>query len=622
MRRRTKLHSRRPQRRRRPAGTERPLRPGVVGHPALGAMLAVAAMVWFLPGCTSHDTRSVEATGNLVAARLAEAKPAAPPESAAAKPAPAAGRFADLPKRAPAPAEAKAAPATPDAGRALKAAPRPAGFIDPLTKSSSRVAITLESCIRRAIAGNLSIQIARFGPAIAETVVRESEAIFDPSWFLNDALSRVKQRSPSIFTGAGTFIDKQSNFATGISTLAPTGATIQLSQDWTYQNSNQAFLFNPNPQYDADLGLTVRQPLLRGAGVEVNRSPIVLARLEESISLAAFKASLMTVLFQVEQAYWDLVTDETRVQAVSEALDAARENLRIATRRFEEGKDKRVIVSLAASAMTSREADLVAARLHLVQTSDALKRLLHDAELPLEEPTVLEAAELPVATPLPVGREVLQASMVAAMKNRPEVQEAENRLSQAGVRERVADNGRLPQLDMAAGYTLNGLHRKLDRALEDELTTSFYDWSVGMEFRIPIGNRSRTAAYERALLERSRALHERENVRQQVLLEVSEATRNLAAAEESVLATRAARQAAEQTLRDGQAFFEAGAALVKNLLDAQRDLADAKVREIQAMTSYMVGLAALERAKGTLLLYNNIEVVPDQPPAPSGPARN
>ena len=102
---------------------------------------------------------------------------------------------------------------------------------------------------------------------------------------------------------------------------------------------------------------------------------------------------------------------------------------------------------------------------------------------------------------------------------------------------------------------------------------------------------------------------------------MSESARNLAAAEESVLATRAARQAAEQTLHDEQAFFEAGAALVKDLLDAQKDLADAKVREIQAMASYMVGLAALERAKGTLLLYN-IEVVPDQPPAPSGPARN
>jgi outer membrane protein TolC len=592
-----------------------------VGGTALGVLLAMAAAALVMPGCIPRDTRSVEATGNLIAARLAD-KQAAEASEPAPKPAAPAGRFTNLPKRPPAAAETRTPPAPPEPGQVSKAAPRPAGFVDPLTKSSSRIPITLESCIRRAIAGNLSIQIARFGPAIAQTAVREAEAIFDPSWFLNDALSRVKQRSPSIFTGSGTFIDKQSNFATGLSTLAPTGATIQLSQDWTYQNSNQAFLFSPNPQYDADLGLTVRQPLLRGAGVEVNRSPIVLARLDQTISLAEFKVSLMAVLLEVEQAYWDLVVDETRVQAVSEALDAARENLRIATRRFEEGKDKRVIVSLASSAVTSREADLVAARLHLVQTSDHLKRLLHDAELPLQEPTVLEAAELPVATPMPVGREVLQASMLDAMKYRPEVQQAQARLSEAGVRERVAQNARLPQLDLSAGYNLNGLNRRVDRALDDELSASFYDWSVGMEFRVPIGNRGRTAAYERALLERSRALHEREDVHQRVLLEVSESARNLAAAEESVLATRAARQAAEQTLHDEQAFLEAGAALVKDLLDAQKDLADAKVREIQAMASYMVGLAALERAKGTLLLYNNIEVVPDQPPAPSGPAMN
>jgi hypothetical protein len=296
--------------------------------------MAAAALV--MPGCIPRDTQSVEATGNLIAARLAD-KQAAEASEPAPKPAAPAGRFTNLPKRPPAATETKTPPAPPLPGQVSKAAPRPAGFVDPLTKSSSRIPITLESCIRRAIAGNLSIQIARFGPAIAQTAVREAEAIFDPSWFLNDALNRVKQRSPSIFTGSGTFIDKQSNFATGLSTLAPTGATIQLSQDWTYQNSNQA-------------------------------------------------------------------------------------------------------------------------RLHLVQTSDHLKRLLHDAELPLQEPTVLEAAELPVASPMPVGREVLQASMLDAMKYRPEIQEAENRLSQAGVRERVAQNARLPQLDLSAGYNLNGLN--------------------------------------------------------------------------------------------------------------------------------------------------------------------
>lgn len=439
--------------------------------------------------------------------------------------------------------------------------------------------------------------------------MRESEAIFDPSWFLNDALGRVKQQSGSIFTGAGTFIAKQSNFSTGLGALLPTGANVRLGQDWIYQHSNQNFIF-PNPQYDADLSLTVSQPMLRGGGVQVNRSPIVLAQLEETISLAQFKVQLMGILLDVEAAYWNLVAADVRIQAVSEALDAARENLRIATRRFEEGKEKRVIVSLASSAVTSRQADLVAARLQLVQTSDLLKRLLHDPELPLKEPTVLEAVELPVTTPIPVGREVLQASMVAAMQHRPEVQQTDARLSQADVHERVTDNGRLPQLDLAAGYTLNGLRQKLDRSIDEEFTTNFFDWSVGMQFSVPIGNRARMSAYERSQLERSRALHERENTQQQILLEVSDAVRTLAAAEESVLATRAARQAAEQTLHDEQAFVEAGVALAKDLLDAQRDLlADAKVREIQAMVSYMVGLAALERAKGTLLSYNNIEVI-------------
>ena len=545
----------------------------------------------------------------MVAARFDE-KQSSAGSPAPEKAAPPATRFANLPKRPPAASEGKP-PAGPGAGQPAAPARRLAGFVDPLTKSSQRIPVTLESCLRRALANNLSIQIARYGPAIARTVVRESEAIFDPSWFLNDALSRVRQRSGSIFTGMGTFAATQWDFATGVSALLPTGASVQLSQDWTYLRTNQAFI-SPNPQYDADLGLTLRQPVLRGGGVEVTRSPIVLARFDQTVSLAEFKARLMGVLLDVEQAYWDLAADEIRVQAVSEALDAAREYLRIATRRFEEGKDKRVIVSLAASAMTSRQADLVAARLRLVQTSDRLKRLLHDPELPLREPTVLEAAELPVATPMPVGRETLQAGMVAAMQHRPEIEQAEARLSQADLRQRVADNARLPQLDVAGGYTLNGLNRRLDRSLDEEFSTNFYDWSLGMEFRVPIGNRARGAAYERAQLERWRTLREREDTHQRVLLEVSEAVRNLAAAEESVLATQAARRAAEQTLHDEQAFFEAGAALVKDLLDAQRDLADAKVREVQAMVSYMVGLAALERAKGTLLDYNNIVVISDE----------
>jgi len=580
--------------------------------PAGMAILLIGAAALLAAGCTGPKP-SVEAAADQVlmgygAAPAETLKPtgAATPETAAR-----ANSFAELSK----PPSLVESAKPPDG----QAAPRPAGFVDPLTKSGDRVPITLEAAIRRALANNLTIQIARFGPPIARFAAVEAEAIFDPSWFLNSAVSRVKQQAGNFFAGANILVAKQWTFTTGLQSLLPTGATVQLSQDWTWQHSNDQFL-SPNPQDVSGLVLSLTQPLLRNAGVEVTTSPIVLARLDEKISAADFKNTVMTTVLAVETTYWNLVVAQTQVQALTEALTAAQENQRIARRRFEEGKDARVVVSLAESAVTSRQADLVTARLALAQTSDVLKRLMNDPELPLTQPVVLEAGELPLTKPVPVGLALLQQSIVTAMVNRPEMQEAQARLDQAGVRERVARNGMLPQLDLVASYGLSGLGKDLDRSLDQEFTAQFYDWSVGLNFSLPLGNRARTAAHQRSQLVEDQTLRQREDVRQQIVLDVSAAVRNLAAAAEAIQARRAAREAAEQTVHDEQAFVGAGAALLKDLLDAQRDLASAKVAEMQAMSDYMAGLAALEKAKGTLLEYNNIlilgESVTGAPPAP------
>ena len=509
-----------------------------------------------------------------------------------------------------------AAPAaTLPVGQATRAYPKNptplVGYVDPLTKEGERVPVTLDGCLRRALANNLTIQVARYGPPIAHTTVREAEAIFDPSWFLNNALGRIKQEAGNFFAGAAVAITRQWDFATGLEGLLPTGGTWQLSQDWTWLRTNNFFV-TPNPQYDGDLVLSVTQPLLRGGGVEYTRSPIVLARLDEKISNQEFRGRLMDIVLEVERTYWELVVAETQVQAISEALAAAQENLRIVRRRFEEGKDKRVVVSLAESAVTTRQADLVAARLHLARTSDRLKKLINDRELPLTEPGVLAATELPIAEPIPVLLPMFHQSIAAALANRPEIHEAEARLAQAGVKERMAWNQRLPQLDLAASYGFNGLSTDLDRAIDKEFEARWYDWSVRVDFSVPLGNRARRAAYERSQLVQDQTLKAREDVRQQVLLDVSAAIRNLAAAEEAVRARRAARQAAEQVVKDGEAFVSAGAALLKDLLDAQRDLADAKVREMEVMAAYMLSLANLERAKGTLLEYNDIRLLEER----------
>ena len=579
------------------------------------ALLLVGAAALLAAGCTGPKP-SVEAAASHVLMGYGAAS--AEGDASAAAPA---NRFAGLPKS---PAAApKAAGGEASAPPAPKAVPL-AGFVDPLTKSGQRVPITLEAAIRRSLANNLTIQIARFGPPIARSVLVEAEAMFDPSWFLNSAVSRIKQQAGNFFAGANILVAKQWTFTTGLQSLLPTGATVQLSQDWTWQRTNSTFI-SPNPQDVSDLVLSVTQPLLRNGGVEVTTSPIVLARLDEKISVADFKNTVMSTILTVETTYWNLVVAQTQVQALTEALTAAQENLRIARRRFEEGKDTRVVVSLAESAATSRQADLVAARLALAQTSDLLKRLMNDAELPLTQPVVLEAGESPLTKPVSVGLALLQQSIATAMVNRPEMQEAQARLDQADLRERVARHGMLPQLDLVASYGLSGLGKDLDRSLDREFTAQFYEWSVGLNFSLPLGNRARTSAHKRSQLVEDQTLRQREDARQQVILDVSEAVRNLAAAEEAIQARHAAREAVEQTVRDEQAFVSAGAALLKDLLDAQRDLASAKVAEMRAMADYMTGLAALEKTKGTLLEYNNIQILDDltagPPPAPPAPRK-
>jgi len=567
------------------------------------AVLAAAAIL--LAGCRSN-ARALDAAGSEVCnayARNAAALEEAPLARTA-------GRLGSLP---PSPGMSEANPG--DAAQSEIRNPKsaissPPGFLAPLERSGEGVPVTLEACLRRALVNNLKIQIARFAPAIARTAVVEAEALFDPSWFLNNALSRLRQDTGTFLAGAGTLSSRQWDFQSGARTLLPTGASVALSQGWTMLDSNSRF-YDPNPRYATDIGLSVAQPLLRGAGQEVAKGPIVLANLDHQISLADFKRQLMDTLLEVEQTYWKLVVAQARADALAESLQAAEENLRIVRRRFEEGKDKRLIVSLAESAATSRQTDLIVARLERARTSDHLKRLINDPALPLEEPTLLEASEQPLANPVPTTRAVLQRAMLAAMKYRPEIQQADARLDQMGLLARVARNQRLPRLDLQGAYGLTGLDSKTWRAMKEQFSTEFYDWTVGVELEVPIGNRSRIAAYERAQLERTQALVEREDVRQQLLLEVSNAVRDLAAAEEAIAATRAARLAAEQTLHDQQANLGAGAALQKDLLDAQRDLADAKVREIQAMAGYMMSLAQLERAKGTLLEYNNIRILDD-----------
>ena len=177
------------------------------------------------------------------------------------------------------------------------------------------------------------------------------------------------------------------------------------------------------------------------------------------------------------------------------------------------------------------------------------------------------------------------------------------------VQHRYDENQLLPRLDATFSWIRNSVDVTSRHAWYDQGTGRFTDYSTGLLFEVPLGNRLAEANYRRSRLALDQAKRSLDQAMQQVILEVNTAIREVETNVQEIAATREARLAAKDTLDGEQARYDAGDVTNEELLRAQRDLEEAQRNEIQAITRLNVSVMQLERAKGSLLDYDNIRVV-------------
>lgn len=81
----------------------------------------------------------------------------------------------------------------------------------------------------------------------------------------------------------------------------------------------------------------IQQPLLRGRGALVNRIPVVLARINEDISLVDFNERVRNLVRDVEYAYWELYQSYWNVENARIARDSAARAYHIAYHKMQKG---------------------------------------------------------------------------------------------------------------------------------------------------------------------------------------------------------------------------------------------------------------------------------------------
>jgi outer membrane protein TolC len=427
-------------------------------------------------------------------------------------------------------------------------------------------------------------------------------------------------------------------YQVGLSKRTETGALLGVVHNinWSYQNSS--FLVWPSA-YTTNLQLTLTQPLLGSAplpgqaagppvGLEANRAPIVVARLNADAAVWRFKAEIMAHVRSVEQQYWNLAQSHVQLWSSDRAVSLAQEILNREQAELVVGRGTIADVAEAAQRLEQFNLDLVTRTSDVITTERQLRNILG-------LPPADNRRIVPVTPPTEARLEPDWDSSLAQMLNfQPDIVQQQILVRVAELQLLIARNQLLPQLSLNALYQFNGLGQQLDSAeavmtgatlkalnpvIANEqriaglnsnpgLYNNFITWQVGFTFQMPLGMRSPLANTRQSqyLLLRARAylqqiVHQTTHSLARFFLEIDANYKQFKTASRL-------RAAAAQRLDAQRAYYEEGRITIDRFLDAVSQYATAVATEAQYKTTYNISIVALEEAKGTLLAYDNIAV--------------
>jgi len=146
----------------------------------------------------------------------------------------------------------------------------------------------------------------------------------------------------------------------------------------------------------------------------------------------------------------------------------------------------------------------------------------------------------------------------------------------------------------------------------DDLPTAAYpSWTLGLRFSVPLGNRQSEASYREAIVAVRTAELELQDARQAVQADVRSALRRVETSRQQIAAAEETKRLRESTLENEQERLRLGLSTNYEVLQVERDVADARRAYVEARVEHEKALLALDVATGLLLRKRNIGVEMD-----------
>jgi outer membrane protein TolC len=379
-----------------------------------------------------------------------------------------------------------------------------------------------------------------------------------------------------------------------------------------------------SPFTTSSLGFTVTQPLLRGFGLAVNRRFIRIAKNERKIAGLLLRQQLIAGVYGVVRLYTDLVALYEDVKVKEGTLASAEQLYSDTKARVDEGTQAPIELTRANAQVYSLRQDLINAR-GLLEEQEAIMRSVLTRRTS-SEPDLLAARIVPTDTiDVPQRDETrpIQDLLAHAFANRPDLLQAGVQVENSQISLEGSRNGLRPEIDVfgvvqnsALAGQPNPLASSADTsflggygsALEQIFARNYPTYGAGINLTLPLRNRIAQADVARDEIQLRQTQIRLEQFRKQAQLEVEDALvamRRARSSYEAALQTQALQQ---ESLEAEQAKFEVGASTSFFIIQYQSLLAQAQSTVVVAKSAYLKAHAALERATGSILEDNHVEI--------------
>jgi len=359
-----------------------------------------------------------------------------------------------------------------------------------------------------------------------------------------------------------------------------------------------------NPSYASTFSATYTQPLLQGFKLDQNRTNILTTEISQDVAELDLQATTASITAQVRNAYWDLVFSILNLENQRTSLDLASKLVQDNRARVEIGTMAPIDIVQAQAEEATRRQAVVSAEATLQNAELALKQLMVSGT---DDP-VWTSSLNPTDRPAPGTESIdLEGAIRNALEHRTDLLQAKKTIDSANISLKGLDNLTLPQLNAVTTYRANGQGGRSTTA--GIPPSNWWDalggigkfdaptWTVQLNFAYPLGTSQADAnkARQRIIIQ--------QNETQVKATELTIATQVTAAAIairsslEAIQAATAARELSQKRYEAAQSKLEVGMATNFEVVQAQRDLADARNSELREHLNYRRALIDFQRTQ-------------------------